>query len=121
MTKLIEALRWIGIILVIILLGWLAYVFNVNIGSILGSISGDKKKRKQAILDTDGNQVGTYSPIIIDTNPLRDKTTVTLESGDVVQLPPGVIDKDVKQVTQINIDSYTVEVKHDKLTDAFDG
>ncbi len=120
MSKITEVLRWIGIITVIILAGWLAYAFKVNVGGLLGLISGDKKKRKTAILNTSGEKVGVSSPIIIDLNPLRDKTTVTLESGDVVQLPKGVKDKDVKGITKIGIDEYEVEVLHAKLSDVFD-
>jgi len=121
LDKLITVLKYIGIGLVVILLGWTAYAFKLNIGGLVSSISGDKKKRVTAIKNTSGETVGTRMSIVGDLNPMRDKGKVTLEDGTDIQLPKGVKDMDVTRVTKIDIDKYEVTSKHDKLTDVFDG
>ena len=120
MKKIETILRWIGAIVIIICLGWLAYTFKFNIGGLVSGILGEKKKRKKAIVDTSGKIVGVSTPILTDKNPLRDRTKVTLESGDVVQLPTGIKDTDVRRVVKIGIDEYSVEVQHEAFTSVFD-
>ncbi len=120
MDKFLSVLKWIAVILVAVLLGWTAYMFKLNIGGIISMITGEKKKRKTAILNSSGQQVGSVVPIMVSKNPMRDKTKVDLENGTSIQLPKGMKDTDVKHIIKIDINNYEVEAQHETLTDVFD-
>jgi hypothetical protein len=54
-----------------------------------------------------------------NTNPLRDKSKITVENpetgkSEVIHLPSGVKDTDVKKVTHVESSTYVVGVKSDK-------
>jgi len=117
--KILKVLKIVAIVAVIVLIGWTAYTFKFNIGGLLARLRGKKKNRSGAILDESGKTVGTTQPIVIDKNPMRDRTSVTLENGEEVQLPDGVKDTDVERVTVVK-GAFHVEAKHTKLTDVFD-
>ena len=120
MKKVLNILKWIGVGLVILFLGWLAYFFSVNIGGLISSIFGTKKKRIRPITNKSGERVGSSVPIVIDNSPLRDTSAIKLETGEEIQLPKGVKDSDVEKVTVVGSD-YTVWRKHENLSDVFDG
>ncbi len=112
--------KWILAILVIIFLGWLV-LFRFNIGGILASILGLKKPgKKPNILDSGGNVVGEAVAIKPNKNPFRDKSKLELENGDVIDLPPGVQDIDVKTIIIEHTEIYDVIVKPSKMSKIFD-
>ena len=113
------SVRWILVVLVMILLGWLAYMFQVNVGGLIHRILGENKDRVTPIIDDEGNQIGVKQPIIIGNDALRDTSVVALADGTEVALPKGVKDLDVVSITKVETD-YHVEVKHEKYTSVFD-
>ena len=112
--------QWLLVILVILAGWWLGQFFNINVGGWISKILGLDKKRKGAVLDDEGNQVGEVVGIVKNHSPLRDRNVVTLESGEEIQLPDGVRDTDVERVTRVGTD-YTVRRNDEakRLTDVF--
>jgi hypothetical protein len=109
---------------------------NINVGGLLGLLFRRKstkftiptvatsnsipKKRQVAPgePDTSGHIQIFQQPIVIPTNPFRDRTVVNTPAGPV-QLPDGLVDTDVQAVTVIGTSGAIVHPKQENsLVDA---
>jgi hypothetical protein len=108
---------------------------NINPGKVLKKLFGKwadipnevdesnsvAKGRVEAVGETDetGSTQTPTAKIKANTNPLRDKSKITVENPDtgaseVIHLPEGVQDKDVKKVTLVDSSTYVVGVNSEK-------
>ena len=114
-----QVLQWVLIGIGILLLGWVAKAFKVNIGKYISNFTGKRKKSPMSILNAGGDQIGQAVEIVRSKNPIRDRGVIKTSDGQTIQLPKGVSDNDVTRVTVVDT-GYRVEVRHAKTTDVFD-
>lgn len=114
-----KILQWIMIGLGVVLLGWVAAKFKVNIGKYVNNLTGMRKKMPTSVVNTSGESIGNVVGIVNRKNPVRDHGVIETTDGQKIQLPKGVSDFDVEKVTVINDTDYNVEIRHEKLTDLF--
>ena len=114
-----KILQWVLVGLGIVLLGWIAKTFKVNIGKYLSNITGSRKNLPTSILNLTGEQIGESVDIVTSKNPIRDRGVIKISDGQTIALPKGIMDSDVERVTIIDT-GYSVEVKNEKSTDIFD-
>ena len=111
----------LAVIVVAVLLSVLAISQRANIGKIIRWIWGNKPETyTPKVTDSQGNLVGEAVKIVLDPNPFRDKSVIKLENGKVIQLPKGVIDKDIDKVIIDKAGVYNVQTIGRKSTDIFD-
>jgi hypothetical protein len=115
-----QILQWILIGIGVVLLGWLAVKFKVNIGKYVNNFIGKRKKMPGSIIDDTGESLGEVITIVKKKNPIRDRGVIETSNGTQITLPKGVMDTDVEKVTRVGSNKYTVEVRHNALTDIFD-
>ena len=111
-------LRALGVIAAVILtvvVGWLAFGTRMNLGPLLQRLMGGTKRARKPVPAGTGIAVG----IVADRSPLRDKGQVTLADGEVIELPKGVQDIDVRAVVKVETGEYRVETSSTRLTDRF--
>ena len=118
--KTMKILQWILIGIGVILLGWLALKFKVNIGKYINNLFGRRGKMPNAILNSGGEVIGQEVEIVQKKNPIRDRGVIETSDGQKIELPKGVADTQVEKVTLVGTGTYNVEVKHERLTDVFD-
>ena len=117
LEKLKFVLRVIVAVMIAVTVGVIAVVAGVNIGGLLNKLIG-KKKEQQAVVNKDGDVIGTLVDFIGRKNPFRDKSVVKLSNGEKVDLPKGLQDTDVESVIKIKTGGgYAVTPKHTNLTD----
>ena len=118
-ADILVVLKIVLAVIIVVLTGWLAILIGTNVGGLLSRISGIRKKRVTAFVNSDGTVVGEQVNIVTNKKPLRDKGSLKLSNGDTVNLPKGIKDKDVGKVTIVKTGVYNVEKKHIVLTDVF--
>jgi len=86
---------------------------NFNFGGFIDKITG----KKYPTATHSGKRAGRVRKIITNNDILRNKEVVETEDGDIIKLPEGIIDHDVKEVIQVSSNDYQVVLKHKKVTD----
>jgi len=121
LAKFLEVLKWIGVVLLVLLVGWIALFSRFNIGKIVAWLLGKKKERViPKVLDSLGNDAGESTLIIRNSNPFRDKTLLKLKNGIELDLPKGVIDSDVREVIINEPKVVDILIRHKRFTAIFD-
>lgn len=115
-----KILQWVLIGLGVVLVGWVAITFKVNIGKYINRLLGKRGKMPMSILNDSGETIGKEVDIIKKKHPVRDVGVVSTSDGKQIELPKGVKDTDVERVTVVGDNDYRVELKHESLTDVFD-
>lgn len=114
-----KILQWVLIGIGVVLLGWVAARFKVNIGKYINQIFGNRRKKMpSAVLNESGQVIGQEVGIVKSKNPIRDHGVIKTTDGQEIELPKGVSDIQVERVTVVDT-GYQVEVKHESLTDIF--
>jgi len=109
------------IILIVVAVGWFCLVMDFNIGGLIRKIwAGEPETYKPKIIGPNGQVRGLAKEIQKNSNPLRDRTKLKLEGGEIVQLPKGVLDTDVSKVIEVKQGVYDVQTKHELTTGVFD-
>lgn len=122
LAKFLEVLKWIGVVLLVLLIGWIALFSRFNIGKIIAWLLGRKKEQvTPKVLNSLGNDAGTSTLIIKSNNPFRDKSKLKLKNGVEVDLPKGVVDRDVREVVINEPEVVDIHIRHKRFTAIFNG
>lgn len=114
-----QILQWVLMAVGAVLVGWIASKFKINIGKQFNNLIGARGKMPESVVNASGQPIGTVVEIKERNNPVRDVGVIETVDGQKINLPSGIMDKDVERVTVVGDNSYHVEIKHEKLTDIF--
>ena len=115
LNKIKQYSKYVLIGLVFVAMGIVAILgakTGFSFGSIIDKILGKKFKKAKV----SGNATGEVKAIKKKINPFRNKKIIELEDGEKIELPKGVLDKNVEKVLKLKT-GYKVKVLHNKDID----
>lgn len=115
-----SVLRWVLVVLVVVALITFAVKGRVNVGAIINTLLGRKRRGTKPLINRDPKFGGTVVGITPNPDPLRDKGELDLDDGTTLSLPEGMVDTDVKEVIKVKEGVYSVQAPTaGRLTDVF--
>jgi hypothetical protein len=115
-----SVLKWVIVGLVVVTCIVFAVTGKFNLGGIIEAILGIKN-RPQAKINNNPILGGQVVPVLVNTDPLRNKHVLQLADGTEIELADkSIIDTQVRAVILVPGKGYYVQTHDSHLTDVFD-
>jgi hypothetical protein len=119
--KIILILKILLVIVIVIFGVWLSIGTNFNLGRLISNILKGKDETIKNPVDFNNVEIGKTYTIKENSNPLRDKSIVELDNGQLFELPKNTIDSEVSKITVIDQGvAHVVKKDGTVLTSVFD-